>query len=150
VYTAVTRTRSQTLSAALSGLLGFLTIVTGLYFALLRPAMLPEDERLTGVAVATLPPEFAGWLSIVFRTWAGFMIGFGVLLLAAAMYLRTDNSRWIRGGVAASVLIAFSSFLVSNIQLRSDFLWFIATLFTLALLTAIATLMSWNTKRGGV
>lgn len=132
--------RWRTASAVLCGLLGILTIATGLYFAVLRPAMLPEDQRLTGVALASLPAAFAGWLSIVFRTWAGFMIAFGVLLAATAGYIRTANPRWIHGGVALSVLVAFGFFLASNIQIRSDFLWYIATLFALAALTAFAIL----------
>lgn len=132
--------RTRTLSAVLCGLLGLLTILTGLYFALLRPAMLPEDQRLTGVALTALPAPFTGWLSIVFRTWAGFMIAFGVLLAASAGYLRTENPRWIRGGVALSVIVAFGFFLASNIQIQSDFLWYVATLFALAAVTAFATL----------
>ena len=127
-------------SATLSGILGILTIGTGVYFAALRPAMLPEDQRLTGVELDSLPPAYASWLSIVFRTWGGFMIGFGVLLLACAIYLRTNNSLWLRGGIALSVIVAFGMFLVSNLQIGSDFLWFVATLFVLAALAAVATL----------
>lgn len=102
--------------------------------------MLPEDQRLTGVELASLPAAFTGWLSIVFRTWAGFMIAFGVLLAAIGGYLRAGNSRWIHGGVASSVIVAFGFFLASNIQIKSDFLWYIATLFALAAVTAFATL----------
>lgn len=132
------------LSAVLCGALGLLTILTGLYFAVLRPAMLPEDQRLTGVPLAALPSAFTGWLSIVFRTWAGFMIAFGVLLASCAGYLRSENRRWIRGGIALSVVVAFGFFLASNIQIGSDFLWYVALLFVLAALTAFATL-----RRGG-
>ncbi len=134
--------RPAKLAGALTPLLGLLTLGTGIYFAAIRPAMLPEDERLTGVDAESLPPAFAGWLSIVFRTWAGFTIAFGLLLVAAGAFLRTNDSRWIRGGVAASVLIAFGSFLASNLQIGSDFVWFIALLFALAACTAATTVQS--------
>lgn len=121
-----------------------LTVGTGIYFAAIRPAMMPEDERLTGVHVESLPLAFTGWLSIVFRTWAGFTIAFGVLLIAPGGFLRNGDSRWIRGGVATSVLIAFGSFLASNVQIGSDFVWFIALLFALAVCTAVAMLCTWT------
>lgn len=41
---------------------------------------------------------------------------------------------------ATSVLFAFGSFLASNVQIGSDFVWFIALLFALAVCTAAATL----------
>jgi hypothetical protein len=130
----------QKVAGALTALLGLLTLGTGVYFAALRPAMLPEDERLTGVTIDSLPRAYAEWLSIVFRTWAGFTIAFGLLLIAVGAFLRTDDSRWIRGGLATSVLIAFGSFLASNVQIGSDFVWFIALLFALAACSAAATL----------
>ena len=132
--------RPEKLAGALAAILGLLTLGTGVYFAAIRPAMLPEDERLTGVNVESLPPAFTGWLSIVFRTWAGFTIAFGFLLIALGVFLRTNDPRWIRGGIATSVLIAFGSFLASNVQIGSDFIWFIALLFALAGCTAIAML----------
>jgi hypothetical protein len=134
------KTMKRTASAVLCSVLGLLTIGTGVYFAALRPAMLPEDQRLTSVSIASLPPAYAGWLSIVFRTWGGFMIAFGVLLLACGIYLQTRTSLWLRGGIALSVIVAFGMFLVSNLQIRSDFLWYIVSLFMLAALAAVATL----------
>lgn len=138
--------RPEKLAGALAAILGLLTLGTGVYFAAIRPAMLPEDERLTGVNVESLPPAFTGWLSIVFRTWAGFTIAFGFLLIALGVFLRTNDSRWLRGGLATSVMIAFGSFLASNVQIGSDFVWFIALLFALALCTAIAMLRA-GTRR---
>lgn len=116
-------------SVVLSVLLGILTIATGVYFMVLRPPMLPEDVRRTGVSPESLPPAFSQWLSIVFRTWGGFMVGFGVLLVSCGMYLWKGDRRWIRAGMASAAVVAFGSFLVSNVELRSDFLWFIGVLF---------------------
>ena len=124
----------------LSVLLGLLTMATGVYFALLRPPMLPEDIRRTGLSPELLPAAFSQWLSIVFRTWGGFMIGFGVLLASSGMFLSKGNRGWLRAGIATAAVVAFGSFLVSNVQLRSDFLWYIGLLFATAVSLAIVLL----------
>lgn len=120
--------------------LGLLTTGTGLYFMALRPPLLPEDMRfaeLSGSAAAPL----VRWLSIVFRTWGGFITGFGICLLGQAVYFKTSRDLWLRVGTAAGALVAFSSFLISNLQLHSDFLWFIALLFVVALGSAALLLL---------
>jgi hypothetical protein len=118
-------------------LLGVLTVGTGVYFMLVRPPLLPEDLHFIGLAADAIPPAVPPWLSIVFRTWGGFVMGFGLCLLGQAGYFLTHREGWIRCGTALGVLIAFGSFLASNIQLRSDFLWFIALLFAVALSVAL-------------
>jgi len=127
-------------AAVLSVLLGLLTIATGVYFAVLRPPMLPEDVRLTGLSPEFLPSAFSQWLSIVFRTWGGFMVGFGVLLASTGMFLSNGNRLWLRAGTATAVVVAFGSFLASNVQLRSDFLWYIGLLFAIAATLAVTML----------
>ncbi len=127
-------------AAALTVLLGVLTVATGVYFAVLRPPMLPEDIRLTGVSPDLLPAAFSQWLSIVFRTWGGFMIGFGTLLAAIGMFLLNGNPLWLRAGLATAVLIAFGSFLASNVQLRSDFVAYVALLFFIGVGVAVTQL----------
>ena len=127
-------------SAFLSLLLGVLTIATGVYFAALRPPMLPEDLRLTGLSPDVLPAAFSQWLSLVFRTWGGFMVGFGALLASTGMFLWKGNHQWLRAGTATAAVVSFGSFLLSNIQIRSDFLWYVASLFAVAIVLA-ATLL---------
>ncbi|MEO8903821.1 MAG: hypothetical protein ABI627_20055 [Polyangiaceae bacterium] len=102
----------------------------------MRPPMLPEDVRFTGVSPILLGPTFATWLSIVFRTWGGFLVGFGVLLGGVGAFLWSADTRRLRAGVAGGTVFAFGSFLVSNIQLRSDFLWYIGLLFAAAIALA--------------
>jgi len=102
--------------------LGVLTLGVATYFMLLRPAMLPEDARFTGVAIDTMPPRLADWLTIVFLTLGGFVAGFGIVLLAIGGYLLTDAPRVLRVGVALALVVAFGRFLWSNVVLRSDFL----------------------------
>ncbi len=125
--------------------LGVITIGTGGYFMVARPPLLPEDARFTGLSVATAPPALLQWLSIVFRTWGGFVVGLGFCLVGLATYAFTRRDAWLKRGTALGVLIAFVSFLVSNLQLHSDFLWFVAALCVVAV--AVAGLLAID--RGG-
>jgi len=127
------------LGAALLMSLGVLTTSTGVYFLFFRPAMLPEDIRFTGVQPQFLQPQMIEWLRIVFHSWGGFMVGFGVLIMAVAIYLFTGRPSFLRAGVVASILVAFSRFLASNVALHSDYLWFVGVLFGVAILTALRT-----------
>lgn len=123
-------------AAIVSAALGGLTLATGVYFMLIRPPMLPEDVRFTGVSADLLGESFAHWLSIVFRTWGGFLVGFGVLLGAIGAFLWSGDVMRLRTGAAVAILFAFGSFLVSNIQLGSSFLWYIGLLFAAAVALA--------------
>lgn len=60
--------RSDRFGAALLMSLGLLTIGIEVYFALFRPAMLPEDIRFNGVQPQLLSPQMAEWLRVVFQT----------------------------------------------------------------------------------
>ena len=127
--------------AVLVLVLGVLTTGTGVYFSFFRPPMLPEDILFTGVRTELVTAELLAWLQIVFRTWGAFTVGFGVLLASAGAYLRTGRLAVLRFGIAAAIVLAFARFLVSNVILRSDFLWFIALLFVLAVTTAACLLI---------
>lgn len=119
---------------------GLLTVGTGFYLMVLRPPLLPEDVRFAGLDPSAVPPGLLRWLEIVFRTWGGFVLGFGVSLAGYGAFLATGNPVWLRCGVALALVVSFGVFLVSNWMLRSDFLWPIAVLFLLALATAIGLL----------
>lgn len=134
--------RRDVLSGILLLALGLLTLVTAVFFLALRPAFLPEDIRYTGIDPATLPPAFLEWLGIVFRTWGGFIAGFGVLLLGIGSFLLSGRARWLYWATAIGAVVAFGRFLFSNIVLGSDFLWFISVLFALAAATAISLLLT--------
>lgn len=75
------RLRKDLLGGALTTALGVFTLGIGVYFLFLRPSLLPEDIRHTGIDAATLPVAFVDWLGIVFSTWGGFIAGFGIVLL---------------------------------------------------------------------
>ena len=129
-------------------LAGILVLVTGIlalgiatYFLFLRPPMLPEDSRFTGVSAGALPPRLAAWLTIVFRTWGGFVAGFGIVLVAVGVYLLTSAPRVLRGGVAVALVVAFGRFLASNIELGSDFLPLLVVVAVVVAAAAIALLL---------
>jgi hypothetical protein len=127
--------------------LGILTLGTGAFFLFVRPPMLPEDIRLTGVEPHLLPPAMLDWLQIVFRTWGGFVLGFGLLLVSVAGFLITARPAWLRWGVGGAVLVAFGRFLVSNVVIGSDYLWFVGMLFSIALVTALRLAFGRNFNR---
>lgn len=129
-------------AALLLLLLSSLTLATGAYFLFIRPAMLPEDVRLTGMQPGLLPPAMLSWLELVFRTLGGFIVAFGILLGAVAGYLITSRPALLSWGVAVAVVVAFSRFLASNMAIHSDFLWYVAVLFAIA--SAIALRIAWS------
>lgn len=126
--------KAERAGASLLLILGVLTVGTGGYFLWLRPAMLPEDVRVTGMAPDLLPLAMLDWLRIVFQTLGGFVAGFGILIVSVAVHIMTERRRVLEWGVAVALLAAFGRFLASNIILRSDYLWFIGVLFALAVL----------------
>jgi len=134
------------LAALLLLILGVLTIGTGGYFVFVRPPMLPEDVRVTGVSAELLAPAMLDWLRIVFQTLGGFVAGFGIFMVAVSVHMLTRRPGLLEWGVALGLLVAFGRFLASNIALHSDYLWFISVLFALAALTAVGFV--WNTRRG--
>ncbi|WP_454259005.1 hypothetical protein [Pseudoxanthomonas mexicana] len=133
--------RRDALSGILLLVLGLLTMGTAVFFLVLRPALLPEDIRHTGIDPGTLPPAFLELLGTVFRTWGGFIAGFGVLLLGIGGFLLSGRARCLYWATAIGAVVAFGRFLFSNILLDSDFLWFISALFALAAATAISLLL---------
>jgi hypothetical protein len=118
-------------------LLGVLTCGTGIYFMAIRPAMLPEDVRFTKLVPQEMPPEALGWLQIVFQTWGAFVFGFGILLVALACFIMKRRPAFLRWGVPVALVVPFGRFLVSNVVLRSDYLWFVGALFALSALTVV-------------
>jgi hypothetical protein len=115
---------------------------TGVHFLFLRPAMLPEDLRFTGMEPRLLPPEMVEWLQIVFRTWGGFMAGFGLLMSSVAGYLLTSRIALLKLGTSLALLVALGRFLASNVLIHSDYLWFVAALFAVAVLVSLLFLLS--------
>ena len=66
---------------------GIWLIALGLYFAVLRPPLLPEAPRFMGTTLAQIRADLPGlkiWLKRVFTVMDGFMTGAGVLTVFLA------------------------------------------------------------------
>ena len=104
---------------------GIWLIALGLYFAVLRPPLLPEDPRVMGTTLAQIRADVPGlenWLMRVFTVMGGFMAGAGVLtvFLATAMRLGLRGTSW---AIALSGALTVGLMSATNFALHSDFRW---------------------------
>lgn len=136
------QTAQNRLTGGLLTILGVLALGTGVYFLGIRPTLLPEDIRFTGIDAATLPQPFLDWLGIVFRTWGGFITGFGIVIIGIGFATFAGDAKWLRYGTAAGILVAFGRFAYSNVVISGDYLIFIASMFVVALIAA--ALLLWK------
>jgi hypothetical protein len=125
------------IAAAVLITFGLLTMGTGFYFLAFRPPLLPEDLRFAGVELADVPAGLLSWLSLVFRTLGGFVVGLGLCILGYGAAARADRPEWSKVGAGLGLLLAFGGFLATNIQIHSDFLWFVGVLFLSAIASAV-------------
>ena len=135
--------RNWTISSILLATVGVSLALSGLYFLLLRPPLLPEDIRYMGLPedqLAAVRPRLELWLSQVFRVMGGYVLATGVLTitLAATAYRAHDRGAYfgaVAGGAASICLMA-----VVNFAIDSDFKW---ALLGMALLWAFSLAVFW-------
>ena len=98
----------------------------GLYFIVLRPALLPEDPRFMGTTLAqirTSVPGLESWLKKVFTVMGGTMASAGVLIVfvaTVAMQPRIKGTAW---AIALSGALTVALMSATNFALYSDFKW---------------------------
>ena len=105
---------------------GVWMIGLGLYFALLRPPLLPEDPRFMGATLAQIHaavPGLARWLTHVFVVMGGFMAACGVLttflaVTAVPMRLKGTGPTLLLAGTASVLTMSWINFAID-----SDFKW---------------------------
>lgn len=96
----------------------------GIYFAFMRPALLPEDPRFIGAPLDRIReavPGLEAWLRIVFTVMGGFMAGSGVLTFFVARSVvpaRPRGTGWAIALAGASTVVLMSAM---NFVLHSDF-----------------------------
>ena len=127
---------------------GLWMILLGVYFILLRPALLPEDPRFMGTSIEALraaAPGFEGWLGHVFNVMGGFMVAAGTMTILVAW--RFLASRAPRTFLALAVTGASGVALMSatNFLLHSDFRWLLLA----PVLLWLAGLGCYLLERGG-
>lgn len=105
---------------------GIWLIGLGLYFAFLRPALLPEDPRYIGRSLAQMQSAVPGlerWLSRVFTVMGGFMAGSGFL----TTYLAATAVSTRRKGTGIVLVLAGLSTVATmswtNFAIDSNFKW---------------------------
>ena len=105
---------------------GIWLIGLGLYFALLRPALLPEDLRYIGSSRAQIQsalPGFDRWLSHVFIVMGGFMAASGLLtafLAATAVSARRQGTGIVLLLAGLATVVTMS---LTNFAIDSNFKW---------------------------
>ena len=115
---------------------GIWLIGLGLYFALLRPALLPEDPRYIGSSLAQIQSALPGlerWLRHVFIVMGGFMAASGLLtifLAATAISARRKGTGIVLllVGLATVVTMSWTNFVIDSnfkwLLLAPAVLWF--------------------------
>ena len=105
---------------------GIWLVALGMYFVLLRPALLPEDPRFIGLsleAIRSAAPGLERWLGHVFNVMGGFMVATGALTILVACRLPETRER----GTFAALLVAGAASVAlmsaTNFLLNSDFRW---------------------------
>ena len=105
---------------------GLWLVALGVYFMLLRPALLPEDPRCIGLSLEALRSAVPGlerWLGYVFNVMGGFIIAAGVMAalsgLATGRRARTQHP----GCLAVVGAIGVATMSTTNFLLQSDFRW---------------------------
>ena len=105
---------------------GIWLVALGMYFVLLRPALLPEDPRFIGLsleAIRSAAPGLERWLGHVFNVMDGFIVATGVLTILVACRLPERRER----GTFAALLVAGAASVAlmsaTNFLLHSDFRW---------------------------
>ncbi len=126
-------------SASLLAFEGFILIVIGVYFVILRPSLLPEDYKYietTTVVIQENIPQLSVWLQKVFWVMGSYIFTSGVLTIYIAL---TSFHNRLPGAFSIIVLTGISSFgsmTFVNFMIGSDFRWILLT-FTLLWVIAL-------------
>lgn len=105
---------------------GIWLIGLGLYFAMVRPPLLPEDARYIGSGLAQIQSAVPGlerWLSRVFTVMGGFMAASGLLttfLAVTAVSVRQKGTGIVLVLVGLGTVVTMSW---TNFAIDSSFKW---------------------------
>ena len=105
---------------------GLWLVALGLYFALLRPALLPEDPRYIGgslEAIRAAVPGLERWLGHVFKVMGGFMLATGALTVLAVCRWLAKRERGTFAALAVAGAASVGLMSAINFLLNSDFRW---------------------------
>ena len=123
------------------GVGGLIVMAMGIYFAFLRPALLPEDLRYLGASMAglqTAAPGLLRWLPRVFGVLGGFLFATGILTVHLAVTRFRSGEPLPLAVVATSGAASIGWMAVTNFRIDSDFKWLLLA-FVLPWLLAVAS-----------
>ena len=123
------------------GVGGLIVMGMGIYFAFLRPALLPEDLRYLGASMAglqTAAPGLLRWLPRVFGVLGGFLFATGILTVHLAVTRFRSGEPLPLAVVATSGAASIGWMAVTNFRIDSDFKWLLLA-FVLPWLVAVAS-----------
>lgn len=120
------RTTNSSLAHWLFVVCGAWLIAQGVYFALFRPALLPEDARFLGASIDAIRslPELSSWLHKVFTVLGGFMIATGTLTIASVTCSRNARSTVVPLTIAG--ISGVGLMCVVNFVIDSDYKWLLS------------------------
>ncbi len=134
-------------SSKILALCGFILIGMGLYFVLLRPALLPEDAHYIGASVPEIQvavPSLLNWLEKVFWVMGGYIFTTGLLTLYVAVTSFRTRAKGVSGVVALAGLTSVVWMAVVNFLIDSYFKWL---LLAFATLWSFALVLFWFERR---
>ena len=105
---------------------GFWLVALGVYFVVLRPALLPEDPRFMGSSLEALraaAPGLDRWLGHVFNVMGGFMVATGALTLLLALRYLAGRARGTLTAMTVAGVSSVALMSATNFALDSDFRW---------------------------
>ncbi|MEO7962767.1 MAG: hypothetical protein ABIT38_02530 [Gemmatimonadaceae bacterium] len=98
----------------------------GLYFGVLRPALLPEDLRYLNRSIAQIElgaPAITAWLRRVFWVVGGYMFATGLVTLYVALTTFRARARGAALVVTVAGAASVGSMALVNFLIASDFRW---------------------------
>ena len=131
---------------------GFWLVALGVYFVVLRPALLPEDPRFMGSSLEALraaAPGLDRWLGHVFNVMGGFTVATGALTLLLALRYLAGRARGTLTAMTVAGVSSVALMSATNFALDSDFRWLLLAP-TLLWFAALACYVRESTRSGRV
>lgn len=105
---------------------GIILMGMGLYFALIRPALLPEDILYIGLPTEQFQvtaPGLSNWLDKVFWVLGGYVFTSGLFTCYVAQTAFRERQRGVLSVVSLAGLSSIGLMVMINFLIDSDFKW---------------------------
>ena len=118
------------IAAGLLAVVGILIMGMGAYFAILRPAFLPEDLRFIGTdaAALTAAPGITSWLRFVFVVLGAYAFTTGLFTAYIAFIAFRSGRRMPVLLIAVAGLTSLGVMVAVNFAIHSEFKYLLAGL----------------------